>query len=263
MPVMIEGARAQSEIIRTKDPFKLEIFKGDLTSGRQLDAVKERVALVYHTGFGTGIIQTAKEVEESMTKGGSIYIVSKDGFDIAFSIQRLMRIQIPIDDKGSERLCRAVYTFSRLVLPAYQQDGVGKWTMEVEDEEYKPDYFTGRSQNPSIHLGWKSLLFTGEDRPIDRDYKGNDLRSRQYSAVMWGVVTRTSKMPVDINTGLAKDVYKEGETGGYKPDLSNLEYARIDQRMGRLGLVRANGDTLYYVIERVNQTQRKPLLQTP
>ncbi len=262
---MINGLEAQkasvygkveSNTVRTKGPFRLEIFRGDQTTGRSLEALRERVAVVYHQGFGIGIMQTAEEVRESMIKGGSIFIVSKGEKDVAISVQHIMRFPIPADDdRGSERWVRVMFTSSRLVLNQYQEKGIGRWTMAVSDQEYKPDFFAGRSQNPAIHLGWEGLPFTGEDRPIHNDYTGDDLRSRQFRAVMWTVAKRISTRPIDINTGLAEYVYKEGETRGYTPDLGNDRYNEIDQRMKDLGLVRTNGDTLYYVIERINPSQ--------
>ena len=244
----------QNENIRTCGGFTMEIFRGEQTYGRRLDELRERVARIYIRGFGLGIMQTAEEVRQSIIGEGSIFIVSKEVQDVAFSAQRLMRIPIPIDDKGSVRLARVAFTNTRLVLPEYQDKGIGKWTMNVCEEEYKPDYFAGRTQNPAIHLGWKSLPFTGEDRPIDKDFRGEDLKSRQYRAVLWAVA-RTSKKPVDVYTGLAEGVYKEGETRGYSPDLTNERYVEIDKRMEALGLVRADGDTLYYIIERVEPPQ--------
>lgn len=232
----------------TKGRFILEIYNGEQTKER-VDILRERVAIVYYQGFGLGIMQTADEVRESLIKKGSVFFVKLDNKDIAFSIQHTMRVTIP-DDRGSEKLARVLYTSSRLVLPDYQGKGIGKWTMQVEDDECKPDYFAGRSQNPAIHLGWESLSFTGEDRPIHKDYRGEDLKSRQFRTVLWALV-RTSKIPVDINTGLSEGVYKEGETKGYIPDLSHERYAEINKRMLDLGLVRERGDTLYYVIERV------------
>lgn len=254
----IEAPRAlltgniQSDDVHIKGPLKLEIFRGDRTGGKvALEALRERAAVVYYQGFGVGIMQTADEVRESLVRGGSVFFVRKDDRDIAISIQHNMRVLIPTDDRGSQRYARVTYTASRLILPAYQEQGVGKWTMEVEYNEYKPDYFVGRTQNPAIHLGWKSLPFTGEDRPIDADYRGEDLKTRQFRGIMWAVVQRTYGGEVDINTGLARSVYKEGETKGYVPNLSNQRYVEIDRRMLSLGLVRARGDTLYYVIETI------------
>lgn len=261
----IEASRAsvygdiQPDDVRIRDPFTLEIFKGHQTRGRfALEALRERAATVYYKGFGIGIMQTAEEVGESLIRGGSAFFVRIDKQDIAISIQYPMRVAIPIDDRGSERWAKALYTASRLVLPEYQEQDIATWTMEVQDEEYRPDYFVGRTQNPVIHLAWKSMPFTGEDRPIDKDYTGEDLKSRQFRAILEVVAKRTTNRLVHPDSGLAKYVYKEGETKGFTPNLSNERYVEIDNRMKALGLVRSHGDTLYYTIERVEPTQNNP-----
>lgn len=214
-----------------------------------LSYLKLRAAALNRIVFEMGSVQTANEVRYHMKLGSlssSISFAVRNGEDIGFCIQRFIKIPLQDKDNTLPRTVKVVFTPLRGVVD--QGRGIGTQLLRDGHEIHlssKPDCYVGRTQDEIVFASLEKSELFDEILPIDGDFKdGSDPQQ-----VIWRIALGSIyaiNAPTDIRTGLAKGVYPEGETGGYVLDLSHPRITRIHERFNELGLVKSQGDALYY-----------------